>query len=147
MLKLKLIPIVIIIILWSSSSVDKLIALSVNGDNETISDGPDEDCLYDPSMPKCIPGPEGYPVGFAMNAYEQCFPRHEGGCPEGYHSHEDDESGRCIPDDIPCDDGYTMNPGYPECQRIEYVCEKYQSLIECITQVTDVQNTSSRTTQ
>lgn len=27
------------LILWSSSSVDKLIALSMNGDNETISDG------------------------------------------------------------------------------------------------------------
>ena len=26
-------------ILWSSSSVDKIIAYSVNGDNETISDG------------------------------------------------------------------------------------------------------------
>lgn len=33
--------------LWSSSSVDKLIALSVNGDNEIISDGPNKDCLYD----------------------------------------------------------------------------------------------------
>lgn len=27
------------LILWSSSSVDKIIAFSVNGDNETISDG------------------------------------------------------------------------------------------------------------
>ena len=28
--------------------------------------GLDEDCLYDHSMPKSIPGPEGCPVGFAM---------------------------------------------------------------------------------
>lgn len=128
---LKLIPIVIIIILWSSSSFDKLIALSVNGDNETISDGPDEDCLYDPSVPKCIPGPEGCPVGFAVNAYEQCFPRHEGGCPEGYHSHEGTESGRCIPDSEECAEGYVMNLNYPECQRLEYVCEKHPPMNEC----------------
>jgi len=147
MLKLKLIPIVIIIILWSSSSVDKLIALSVNGDNETISDGGDEDCLYDPSLSKCIPDPEGCPAGFAMNAYEQCFPRHEGGCPQGYHSHEDDESGRCIPDSEECAEGYVMNPNYPECQRIEYVCEKYPIINECRTEVTSNQNISSGTTK
>ena len=40
--------------------------------------GLDEDCLYDLSMPESIPGPEGCPVGFAMNAYDQCFPSHEG---------------------------------------------------------------------
>jgi hypothetical protein len=141
---LKLIPIVIIIIRWSSSSVDKLVALSVNGDNETISDGPDEDCLYDPSLPKCIPSPEGCPVGFAMNTYEQCFPRHEGGCHEGYHSHEDDESGRCIPDSEECAEEYIMNPDYSECQLIEFVCEKHPTMNECKTEVTINKNISSR---
>jgi hypothetical protein len=94
-------------------------------DNETICQGPDEDCLYDPSLPKYIPGLEGCPHGFKINAYEQCFPRHERGCPEGYHSHEDDKSGRCIPGVVPSDDGYIINPDYPECQRKEYVCEKH----------------------
>jgi len=143
---LKLIPIVIILILWTSSSVDKLIALSVNGVNQTIAVGPDEDCLFDPSLPKCTTGPEGCPEGFAINANEQCYPKHESGCPEGYHSHEDDESGRCIPDDIPCNDGYIINPNYPECQLIEYVCELYPTVNECITKITNLENSSSKTT-
>ncbi|HZA68519.1 MAG TPA: hypothetical protein VE548_02390 [Nitrososphaeraceae archaeon] len=50
-----------------------------------------------------------------MNAYEQCFPIQEGGVHEGYHSHENDESGMCIHDDVPCDDGYIINSDYSEC--------------------------------
>lgn len=46
--------------------------------------GLEEDCLYDLPMPKSIPGPGGCPVGFALNAYDQCFPSHEGACPDRY---------------------------------------------------------------
>jgi hypothetical protein len=84
------------------------------------------------------------PQGFVMNAYEQCFPRDDGGYPGGYHSHEDDESGRCIPDEILCDDGHILNPDYPECQRIEYVCDKDSTIIERITVDTNIQNATSR---
>jgi hypothetical protein len=80
-----------------------------------------------------------------MNAYEQCFPKHQGGCPEGYHSHEDDESGRCIPDSEECSKGYIMNPDYPECQRTEFVCNEHPTISECMTEFTTFQNTSSKT--
>jgi hypothetical protein len=119
-----------------------LIASSTGGNGQ-----PDEECLFDPSLPKCTPGPEGCPLGFAMDAYEQCFPRHPEGCREGYHSHEDDESGRWIHDSEECTEGYIMNPDYPACQHVEYVCEKYPTIIECITGITNLQNTSSRTTK
>ncbi len=69
--------------------------------SETSNSNPDGDCLFDPSLPKCAPDENGNcPEGFYMNGYEQCFPAHDR-CPSGYHSHEDDESGRCIPDNVP----------------------------------------------
>lgn len=67
-------------------------------------------------------------------------PRHIRGCPQGYHSHEVDENGRCIPDSEECAEGYVMNSNYPECQRREYVCEKYPTINECITEITNLQN-------
>ncbi len=142
-LMIKVIPILVVMV-WLFPSSDKSIAFSTGEGNKTNSTGPDEDCLFNPSLPRCIPGPEGCPEGFAMNAYEQCFPRHEGGCPEGYHSHEDDESGRCIPNNEECAEGYIMNPDYPECQRMEYVCEKRPTMNECKTEVTINKNISSR---
>jgi hypothetical protein len=92
---------------------------------------PDEDCLFDPSLPKCVPDENGNcPEGFAMNGDGQCFPRHDR-CPEGYHSHEDDESGRCIPDIISCDPGYIMNPDYPSCDNKDRVCQEHPDLEDC----------------
>ena len=73
--------------------------------------------------------------------------KHIRGCPQGYHSHEVDENGRCIPDSEECAEGYVMNSNYPECQRREYVCEKYPTINECITEITNLQNSSSRTTK
>jgi hypothetical protein len=139
--------IIFIIVLGSSSINERLCASSPSVENSTEegNEQPDEECLYEPSLLKCTPGPEGCPMGFSMNAYEQCFPRHQGGCPKGYHSHEDDESGRCIPDSEECAKGYIMNPVYPECQRIEYVCEKHPTIKECLTEVTNIQNITSRT--
>ncbi|MGI0043846.1 MAG: hypothetical protein ACRD47_09050, partial [Nitrososphaeraceae archaeon] len=75
--------------------------------NQTEPQGPDQNCLFDPSLPKCTPGPEGCPEGFGSNEDAQCFPL--GGCPDGYHSVEDDESGTCYPDDVPCPDGQVRN--------------------------------------
>jgi hypothetical protein len=61
----------------------------------------------------------------------QCFLLHYGGCPEGYHSHQDDESGRCIPDSEKCEEGYIMAPDYPECQDSETVCKEFPNTIGC----------------
>ena len=98
---------------------------------KTSNSQPDEDCLFDPSLPKCAPDENGNcPEGFAMNGDGQCFPRHDR-CPEGYHSHEDDESGRCIPDNISCDPGYIMNPDYPSCDNKDRVCQEHPDLEDC----------------
>ncbi len=88
-------------------------------------------------------GPEGCPEEFAMNSHEQCVPKHAGGCPEGYHSHENDESGRCIPDNIPCNEGYIINPDYPECQLMEQVCNEHPNLTDCTSEANALQNSSN----
>ncbi len=98
---------------------------------ETSNSQPDGDCLFDPSLPKCAPDENGKcPDGFAMNGDGQCFPRHDR-CPDDYHSHEDDESGKCIPDDVPCDPGYIMNPDYPSCENKDRVCQEHPDLEDC----------------
>ena len=98
---------------------------------ETSNPQPDRDCLFDPSLPKCAPNETGKcPEGFGMNGDGQCFPRHDR-CPEGYHSHEDDESGRCIPNEISCDTGYIMNPDYPSCENKDRVCQEHPDLKDC----------------
>jgi hypothetical protein len=98
---------------------------------KTLNSQPDEDCLFDPSLPKCALDENGNcPEGFAMNGDGQCFPRHDR-CPEGYHSHEDDESGRCIPDNISCDPGYIMNPNYHSCDNKDRVCQEHPDLEDC----------------
>ncbi|VFJ13008.1 hypothetical protein [Candidatus Nitrosocosmicus franklandus] len=102
-----------------------------NPANESPRSQPDGDCLFDPSLPKCAPDENGNcPEGFGMNEDERCFPHHER-CPLGYHSHEDDESGKCIPDSVPCDPGYIMNPDFPSCEYKEFVCQKHPDLKEC----------------
>ena len=73
-------------------------------DNQTEPGGPDGQCLFDPSLPHCTPARgEDCPAGFGTNDDGQCFPL--GGCPDGYHSNEDDETGACYPDSEPCPEG------------------------------------------
>ena len=51
---------------------------------------------------------------------ETCFPKHDK-CHKGIHSHENDETGRCIPDSTPCEPGFIRDPDFPRCsQRREY---------------------------
>jgi len=104
----------------------------INPAEEGTSDSqPDGDCLFDPSLPKCAPDENGNcPESFARNGDDQCYPRHDR-CPEGYHSHEDDESGRCIPDNVPCDPGFIMNPDYPSCENKDRVCQNHPDLEAC----------------
>ena len=83
-----------------------------------------EPCLLDPPLPECAPVDGMCKEGWAMNEDGQCFPRHDR-CPKGHHSHEDDESGRCIPNDTPCDPGYVINPHFPECGKKERICAEH----------------------
>jgi hypothetical protein len=58
--------------------------------------GPDNDCLFNPSLPKCKPPPgQDCPEGFLMNEDGNCFP--DKPCPSGYERLEDDETGTCHP--------------------------------------------------
>jgi len=71
-------------------------------------------CLLDPSddsCPKPDPETQECPEGYNMNEDGNCFPEHDS-CPRGTHSHEDDETGRCIRDSTPCDPGYFMNDNH-----------------------------------
>ena len=51
-----------------------------NNDN---NHGPDRDCLFHPSLPKCESDDGDCPKGFFKNGYEQCVPDHHNGCPNG----------------------------------------------------------------
>lgn len=113
----------------NTSSESNQAATSVGGGSSNSK--PDGDCLFDPSLPKCVPDEVGNcPDGFGMNEDEQCFPLHDK-CLEGYHSHEDYESGRCIPNAVPCDSGYIMNPEYPSCDSKDRVCQNHPDLGAC----------------
>lgn len=72
-------------------------------------DKPTEDiaCLYDTSLPQCTPVDGKCRDGYNMNEDGRCFPEHSR-CPNGYHGHEDDESGECISNNTPCSQGYVM---------------------------------------
>ena len=59
----------------------------------TDREPPDDDCLFDPSLPKCAPIDGECPDGFAMNEDGQCYPNKP--CPKGYERRDDDETGTC----------------------------------------------------
>lgn len=97
----------------------------------------EEDCnntkailAVDPSLPKCTHSPEGF---YTKEDDDQCFPPHDEGCPERYHSHQDDESGGFIPDSVPCADDHIMAPNYSSCDSKEQVCQVHPELDECTT--------------
>jgi hypothetical protein len=56
---------------------------------------PDDDCLFNPSLPKCAPIEGKCPSGFLMNENEQCFP--DKPCPTGFTKLDEDETGTCYP--------------------------------------------------
>ena len=64
-------------------------------------------CLYDTSLPQCAPVDGNCRDGYGKNEDGRCFPEHSK-CPDGYHGHEDDESGECISNNTSCDPGYVM---------------------------------------
>jgi predicted transcriptional regulator len=71
----------------NTSSVEQPIASIIN------REPPDDDCLFDPSLPKCAPIDGECPDGFAMNEDGQCYPNKP--CPKGYERRDNDETGTC----------------------------------------------------
>ena len=68
-----------------------------NDDNN--NKGPDRDCLFNASLPKCDPDKDGNcPDDFNLNEDGNCFPDHHD-CPDGTHGVDDDETGQCYKDD------------------------------------------------
>jgi hypothetical protein len=63
--------------------------------NSSLRIYPDDDCLFDPSLPKCSPIEGKCPVGFLMNEDEKCFP--DKPCPAGFTKRDEDETGACYP--------------------------------------------------
>jgi hypothetical protein len=98
---------------------------------EPVPPGPDEDCLFNPSLPKCASDNGECPEGFFQNEDGNCVPDHPNGCPEGFHSHEDDETGQCIPDSVPCEPGFIRDPDFPTCSQKERVCQEHPNINAC----------------
>ena len=98
----------------------------------TEEEGPDQDCLFNPSLPKCASDNGECPDGFFQNEDENCVPEHPEGCPDGYHSHEDDETGQCIPNTTPCQPGYVLNTeNKPTCEKKEFYCQTHHDSDKC----------------
>jgi hypothetical protein len=94
-------------------------------------EGPDNDCLFEPFLPKCVPDESANcPEGFNMNEDEQCFSKHNG-CPDGYHSVDDDETGRCIPDSNGCPEGMIFRSDGKTCGYKEQLCQENSDLEGC----------------
>jgi hypothetical protein len=80
--------------------------------------------------PKCKSDNGKYPDGFFQNEDCNCFPQHDK-CSKGYHSHENDETSRCIPDKTPCEPGYIINPSFPECGQKDGICKEHPDAKGC----------------
>ncbi len=112
---------------------DKTTLSTDNGTSNSdpiTSEGPDRDCLFNPSLPKCAAIDGGCPEGFNQNGDEQCVP--EGGCPEGYHTVDDDESGQCIPNSEGCPSGMIFRTNEKTCGYKDDICKQYPDLNVCI---------------
>jgi hypothetical protein len=78
--------------------------------------GPDDDCLFNPSLSKCKATCDENnncqcPEGFSMNEDDHCFP--DKPCPKGYERHNEDESGKCFP--ITCPPDQQFDPKVNKC--------------------------------
>ena len=71
---------------------------------------PDRSCMFDAFQLKCIPGADQEcPDGFGNNDDSTCFFLHTQGCPEGYHSTDNDETGQCYSNKEGCNAYVTIN--------------------------------------
>ena len=72
---------------------------------------PDRSCMFDAYQLKCIPGSQQEcPDDFGRNEDSTCVYPHSEGCPEGYHTTDDDETGQCYDNDEGCN-GYMTKDG------------------------------------
>ena len=92
--------------------------------------GPDNDCLLNPDLPKCASVDGECPDGFFQNEDEQCVP--EGGCPNDYHTVDDDETGRCIPDSDGCPEGMIFRFDGKTCGDKDQLCQDNSDLEDCV---------------
>jgi len=71
---------------------------------------PDRSCMFDAYQLRCIPGAvQECPEGFGNNDDSTCFFLHKEGCPEGYHSTDNDETGQCYSNEEGCNAYATIN--------------------------------------
>jgi hypothetical protein len=71
---------------------------------------PDRSCMFDAYQLRCILGADQVcPEGFGNNDDSTCFFFHKKGCPEGYHSTENDETGQCYSNEEGCNTYVTIN--------------------------------------
>ena len=99
---------------------------------EEDNEGPDGDCLFDPNLPKCASVDGECPDGFFQNDDEQCVPDHRDGCPNGYHSVDDDETGRCIPNSDGCPEGMIFRSDGKTCGYKDDLCRGNSNLDGCV---------------
>jgi hypothetical protein len=78
--------------LISSNLTSRLTQLPQPGPPRIV---PDDDCLFNPALPKCAPVAGKCPPAFLMNEEEQCFP--DKPCPSGFTKLDEDETGTCYP--------------------------------------------------
>jgi hypothetical protein len=81
-------------------------------DRPTINEdfNPDSSCMFDAYQFRCIPGAnQECPEGFGNNDDSTCFFLHKEGCPEGYHSTDNDETGQCYSNEEGCNAYATIN--------------------------------------
>jgi hypothetical protein len=71
---------------------------------------PNRSCMFDAYQLRCIPGADQVcPEGFGNNDDSTCFLFHKEGCPEGYHSTDNDETGQCYSNEEGCNAYATIN--------------------------------------
>ena len=76
-----------------------------------LREEPDDDCLFNPSLPKCAPIEGKCPLGFLMNENAQCFP--DKPCPAGFTKFDEDETGTCYPVNHPLTPPLTASDQMP----------------------------------
>lgn len=103
-------------------------ASSPNNDDE----GPDGFCLFNPDLPKCASVNGESPDRFFQNEDEQCVPDHRDGCPDGSHSVDDDETGRCIPNSDGCPTGMIFTLDQKTCGYKDDICKQNPGLDDCV---------------
>ena len=89
-----------------------------------------EDCLFNTELPKCAPIDGKCPDGFGKNGYGQCSVFHDG-CPDGYHTTEDDETGECNPNNECEGDDYLLLNDGKNCREKRTYCKETPTPDEC----------------